>query len=275
MIDNGKPARPRIAFIGAGRMASAMVEGILRRKICQPADITCTCGNDPTGPDLAARTGIGYEPEATRIASLGDILILACKPQQFNDLDDSLTAQTRGKLIISILAGTPLARLQAKFSQARNIIRAMPNTPGQIGAGVTGWAALTPPPEDDSLLIQDILASLGKVITVEEKDLDALTAVSGSGPAYLFEFTAALREAAEKVGLSPQTAHTLALETIIGSALLMKESGTDPVELRKAVTSPGGTTQAALESFQKDDLRASVTRAVQAATQRSIELAKL
>lgn len=263
-----------IAFIGAGRMASAMVAGLLRHGVYPAQDIACTCGDDPTGPELAQRTGIVYQPSVETLVSNADTVVLACKPQQFAALDPALTELSRGRLIVSILAGTTLARLAEKFPHARNIVRSMPNTPGQIGQGVTAFAAKKDLDSGDDALVRRILGSLGTVVALGEDKLDAVTAVSGSGPAYVFEFTAALREAAEKAGLPADIADTLARETVIGSALLMRESGTDPVDLRIAVTSPGGTTQAALESFGADGLRAMVDRAVKAAAHRSEELAK-
>lgn len=265
----------RLAFIGAGRMASAIVEGLLRENIYQPEDISCTCGDDPTGPELAARTGIHYEPSLNTLLEAADIVVLACKPQQFGELDkDTVSHITDGKLVLSILAGITLRRLSDTFSKARNIIRSMPNTPGQIGQGVTGYAPLKPLSETDAKSATAILDSLGVTLAVKEPQLDAVTAVSGSGPAYVFEFTAALRAAAEAQGLSSEMAHTLAMETVVGASLLMRESGLDPVELRKMVTSPGGTTQAALESFASDGLRSIIERAVNAAKKRSMELAK-
>lgn len=261
--------------MGAGRMASAMVGGLLSQNKLKPESIACTCGKDSTGPELAARTGIRYVEDAATMVSQSDVLVLACKPQQFNDLPAELTALTQGKLIVSILAGTPLARLQERFSQARNLVRAMPNTPGQIGAGITAYTAIKPLSADDLHLVEMLLGSLGETFPIGEEHIDAVTAVSGSGPAYIFEFTAALREAAIAAGLPAEIAHRLAIQTVYGSARLMVETGIEPVELRKAVTSPGGTTQAALESMETDDFRGLIRRAVLAAQRRSRELAKV
>jgi pyrroline-5-carboxylate reductase len=149
----------------------------------------------------------------------------------------------------------------------------MPNTPGQIGEGATGYFFLNTPEEADSKIIRSILASLGKIYAMQdEKDLDRVTAISGSGPAYIFEFTCALEEAAKSIGLESGIAKELALQTIVGSAKLMETSEFNPEELRNLVTSPNGTTQAALESFSSDRLREIVKRAATAACNRSIEL---
>lgn len=265
----------KIAFIGAGRMASAMVEGLLRQRHLSPEQICCTCGDDPSGPELAARTGIAYVADVATLLSGADTVVLACKPQQLDEVGAELAEGTAGLLVISILAGTTLARLKEKFPQARNIVRAMPNTPGQIGAGISAWASATPVAEGsaDGVRITQVLGSLGQVLTLPEAQIDAVTAISGSGPAYLFEFTAALIEAGQKLGLAPEVAAVLAKQTMLGAAQLMCHSPQPPETLRDWVTSKGGTTQAALESFGRDDLRGSVSRAVTAACDRSRELA--
>ena len=171
------------------------------------------------------------------------------------------------------MAGITLNRLQQSFPKAKNIVRSMPNTPGQIGEGATGYFFLNDPESEDAETIRSILSSLGKThLLRQESELDLVTAISGSGPAYLFEFTCALEEAAREIGLDLQIAKELALQTIIGSAKLMENSDFSPEELRNQVTSPNGTTQAALESFSSDDLREIVKRAVTAARNRSIEL---
>jgi len=266
---------PQVAFIGAGKMASAMVRGLLARRLYAPAQIGCTCGSDPTGPALAAATRIAYETDPAKLLLGADIVILACKPQQLAGLDASYAERTKGKLALSILAGTPLAKLSAKFPAARNIVRAMPNTPGQIGLGITAWSARAALSAADRQAVENILGSLGIVLELPEADLDAVTAVSGSGPAYLFEFAAAFRAAAVATGLPPATAEKLAFETIRGAAKLLETTGEDPEKLRDAVTSPGGTTAAALQVFQTANFRQTFADAIAAAKRRSEELAKL
>lgn len=253
-------------------MASAMVEGLLRQGHFTPQQIGCTCGNDPSGAELAARTGIRYFEDVGALLAEADTVVLACKPQQLDELSGQLPVATIGRLVISILAGTTLKRLAEKFPQARNIVRAMPNTPGQIGAGVSAWAAVDAVAAEDGQRVSQVLGSMGAVLELPEAQLDAVTAVSGSGPAYVFEFTAALIAAGEKVGLSPEIAAILAKQTVLGAARLMLESPETPDTLRDWVTSKGGTTQAALESFAADNLRGSVAKAVAAAFDRSLAL---
>ncbi len=264
-----------LAFIGAGRMASAMVKGLLGRGYYTPNQIGCVCGSDPTGPALASQTRIIFHPEHPELLEDADTVVLACKPQQFQALDETYGDLTDGRLIISILAGMPISRLAAKLPKARNVVRAMPNTPGQVGAGVTAYAAQKPLSPADKDIVGKILGALGAVIELPEDQMDAVTALSGSGPGYVFEFVAALREAGVAAGLAPDVADVLARETLRGSAMLLAESKQDPVELRKAVTSPGGTTEAALKVFSEGDLRGLVKRAVLAAKQRGHELSKI
>lgn len=264
----------RIVFIGAGRMASAIVHGLLEKEHYLPEEIACTCGEDPSGSTLSAETGIHYFSDITAALAETEAVVLACKPQQFSALPPELAEAARGKLILSILAGTPLARLSEKFAHVRNIVRTMPNTPGQIGAGVTAFTPLRELTEKDNAIVENTLSSLGNFHEVEESDLDAVTALSGSGPAYVFEFAAALREAGVRCGLDKGLSESLAIDTLLGAAMLLAESEFTPEELRDAVTSPGGTTAAALQVLETADFRALIEQALLAAKARSIELAQ-
>ena len=265
---------PTIAFLGAGRMASAIVDGLLARKICAPNELWCTDGGDDTGRLLAARTGIGVAADLPSLLAPADTLVVACKPQQLAGLDARLGQLCTGKLVLSILAGKRLARLALSFPQARNIVRAMPNTPGQIGAGITAWSALHPLSGADRAQVDAILGALGQALELEESQLDAVTGLSGSGPAYVFEFAAALREAGEAAGLSRETAWQLARETLLGSAQLLARTGTAPETLRDQVTSPNGTTFAGLQRLAAHDFRGLIKETVIAATERSKELSQ-
>ncbi len=252
-----------------------MTAGILQNGIAAPAEIVCTSADDGTGPALAARTGITYTPVLEEILQETSILILAIKPQQFRDLPAHFCSKVRGHLVISILAGTPLAALTGKFSGARNLVRAMPNTPGQIGAGITAYAPAQPLQEADEAATRQILGALGPVVRVEENDLDAVTALSGSGPAYVFEFIAALRDGGIQAGLHPEISFQLARQTVLGAALLLQQSGITPENLRDQVSSPGGTTLAGLAVLQQGGFRQLIADTVLAAQRRSRELAAL
>ena len=255
-------------------MVSAIVRSLLRGGTFKPEQIACCSANDGTSQKLSMDTGIArFESVNQLLENSPRTLVLGCKPQQLSELPLSIAEKTEDCLILSIMAGITLKRLQQSFPKAKNIVRSMPNTPGQIGEGATGYFFLNDPECEDAETIQSILSSLGKThLLRQESELDLVTAISGSGPAYLFEFTCALEEAAREIGLAPQIAKELALQTIIGSAKLMENSDFAPEELRNQVTSPNGTTQAALESFSSDELREIVKRAVTAARNRSTEL---
>ncbi len=264
----------KIAFFGAGRMATAMVRGMLARKVYAPRNIICTSALDDTAEKLAGETGIAFSlklPDLTRDTS---ILVLAMKPQQLDELPEEIGMESEGKLVISILAGKTLRELTERFSSARNIVRVMPNTPGQIGAGISAFSALEPLSEEDRESVQAILGSLGEWVELPEDQLDAVTGLSGSGPAYIFEFIAALREAGVAAGLAPAVAERLASHTVYGAARLVIETGETPEDLRDRVTSPGGTTLAGLETLKAGGFRELIRDTVRAATERSRELAQ-
>ena len=265
---------PTLAFIGAGKMVSAIVQSLLRTNSFSAAEIGCCSAKDGTSEKLAEATGITrFESVEQMLSSSPSVLVLGCKPQQLAELPPTASDLASDCLVLSIMAGIPLPRLSKVFPNARNIARSMPNTPGQIGHGVTGYLFAKSPEQKDRQLIEIILSSLGTAYELgEEADLDRVTAISGSGPAYVFEFTCALEEAGRAVGLSDQLSRELALRTVTGAARLMESSELHPKELRDQVTSPNGTTQAALESFTADELRTIVRHAVEAARARSIEL---
>ena len=265
-----------IAFVGAGKMVSAIVNGLIRENIFRPEQMACVSAPDGTAEKLAEASGIGQADSLDELlANDSNRLLLGCKPQQFHDLDQRLSNWTDGVAVLSIMAGITLETLDQRFPKARQLVRSMPNTPGQIGAGVTAYLFATPPSEEERIDVERILSALGKVFPVEKESyLDAVTAMSGSGPGYVFEFACALEEAGVKIGLEKDFARTLAIETILGSGRLMAHSQEHPETLRNYVTSPNGTTQAALERFAEGKFRKLVTEAVSAAYDRSVELSR-
>ena len=265
---------PKIAFLGAGRMASAIVDGLLAKKVSAPADLAAVDGGDDTARTLSARTGIAAPADLAALLVSADTIVLACKPQQLASLDARIADLAAGKLVLSILAGKRLVRLAAVFPRARNLVRAMPNTPGQIGAGISAWCALQSLTAGDRATVDAILGALGQVIELPEPQLDAVTGLSGSGPAYVFEFAAALRDAGVAAGLPRAMAWKLSLETVLGSARLMARTGMEPETLRDQVTSPNGTTFAGLQRMAARDFRGIIRETVVAATERSKELSK-
>ncbi len=255
-------------------MATAMVSGLLEKGFCESGDIACMSAPDGTAELLASKTRINIAPTLRELLLNVDIVVLAIKPQQLQELEEKDLEGAAGKLVVSILAGTKLEGLTAKFTEAANIVRAMPNTPGQIGAGITCYAPLRELDTVDQKTVEEILGSMGEVMQLPEEQLDAVTAVSGSGPAYVFEFIAGLRDGGIEAGLDPEVAYKLAIETTLGSSRLLAHTGEKPETLREWVSSPGGTTLAGLEEMSKADFRGILGRTVQAAKRRSIELSK-
>jgi pyrroline-5-carboxylate reductase len=263
----------KIAFLGAGRMASAMVDGLLAQGVAKPADLACFGGpEDTTAAALAARTGIAAAGSPVELLAAADTLVVAFKPQHLDAADPRLAALTQGRLIISILAGRRLPQLARVFPAARNIVRCMPNTAARIGAAVTGWCAQRALEPADRATVDALLGALGAAVEVPESQMDAVTGVSGSGPAYVFEFAAALRDAGVAAGLAPAVAEKLAIETLLGAARLLARQGVPPETLRDEVVTPQGTTFAALQRLAAGNFRGLIRDAVLAAKARSEEL---
>jgi pyrroline-5-carboxylate reductase len=264
----------KIAFLGAGNMAGAIVEGLLSKNAAAKSELVCFSGSGKTAAALAAKTGISQARTVEELLAGADTLIVAFKPQHLAAADPNLANLTKGKLVISVLAGKRIATLAKTFPHSRNLVRTMPNTPSQIGAGITGWCVSSPLSLTDRGTVETILGALGKFVEVEETHMDALTAVSGSGPAYVFEFAAALRDAGVAAGLDAETSQRLSVETLLGAARLLARKNIDPETLRNQVTSPNGTTFAGLQRMAARDFRGLIRETVLAAKTRSEELSK-
>jgi pyrroline-5-carboxylate reductase len=264
----------KIAFLGAGNMAAAIVEGLLAKDAATASDLVCFSGSGKTATALAARTGIAQVHSLDELLAGADTLIVAFKPQHLAGADPRLAELTTGKLVLSVLAGKRIATLAKTFPHSRNLVRTMPNTPSQIGAGITGWCIRAPLVAADQTTVNTILGALGKSVEVQEDQMDGLTAVSGSGPAYVFEFAAALRDAGVAAGLTPETAQKLSVETLLGAARLLARTNIEPETLRNQVTSPNGTTFAGLQRMAARDFRGLILETVLAAKARSEELSQ-
>jgi len=264
----------KIAFLGAGNLASAIIRGLLATHACTPGDIACTSKTGDTARRLATETGITFEPDLAKLLADADTVVVAFKPQSLAGADSRLGELTAGKLVISLLAGKTIATLARTFPRARNIVRTMPNTPAAIGAGMTTYATLAPLGETDQQTLVTMLGALGQHLPVAENHLDALTALGGSGPAFLFEFVAGLRDAGIAAGLPPDVATKVALETTLGAARLLARSTETPEALRDKVTSPNGTTYAGLQVMAARQFRETLKETVLAGTRRAGELAR-
>ncbi len=263
-----------LLLVGAGKMGGAMLEGWLARGL-EPSRVTVL---DPQpSPALlafAGTSGMRLNPERAGIAA-PEVLVLGIKPQALTDAAGSISPLAGPEtLVISILAGKTVADLSRALPQAGAIVRAMPNLPASIGRGATGVYASPSTTSRQRALTQALLSAVGLVEWIDREDLiDAVTAVSGSGPAYLFHLVEALSAAGQEAGLDRGVAERLARQTVTGAAELLSGSGLDPAVLRQNVTSPGGTTAAALEILMAEDgMAALMRRAVQAARRRAAEL---
>ena len=263
----------KFGFIGAGKMASAIVKGLLS-KVATPNEISCTCGNDDTGKILAEQTSIQCLDNIKALLETSQTVVLACKPQQLTDVvKDANYAQN--DILISILAGTSIARLRECFPNVKKIVRVMPNMPAQISQGISCYAPECELTTKEREIVENVLGAIGEFIEVQETRLDAVTALSGSGPGYIFEFAAAMIEGAKSIGFSDNEAKKLVEKTMLGSAMLLIQSPLSADELCAAVSSPGGTTLAGLAELRNANFRNTMQAVLMAAKKRSEELSKL
>ncbi len=269
------PLGKTIAFLGAGNMAEAFVKGLLRAGVAAPQEIVCTDRRLDRLAELAARYGIRTSPDNRAAAAEAAIVVLSVKPQVMNKLLAEIApALDERKLVISIAAGVPLAAIERRVGHGIRIVRTMPNTPALVGAGATAVSPGEHATEADLAQAKALFDAIGKTVVVEEPLLDAVTGLSGSGPAYVFLVIEALSDAGVKVGLDRRTAQDLSAQTVLGSAKLLIETGEHPGRLKDQVTSPGGTAIAGLHTLEAGGLRTTLMDAVEAATKRSHELGR-
>ncbi len=262
-----------ISFIGGGVMAEAIIAGILRQDVSQPREI---CVGEPLQArreHLAKQHGIAVTSDNVEAASHGELVVLSVKPQSLSEVAQQLTGALReDQTAISIIAGSKLETLVAGLAH-RNVIRVMPNTPSRIGEGMSLWLASASVGESHKEAARTILQTLGEEMEVsDEKYLDMGTALSAGGPAYVFLFLESLIDAGVYMGMSRDMASKMALQTLLGSAKLAKESGEHPARLRDMVTSPGGTTAEALKVLEEKGFRDAVINAVVAAYEKAKRL---
>ena len=261
-----------ITFIGGGNMANALIGGMLGRGFAA-SGIRVVEPNADTAGKLRAQYGIATHAEAGAEALTSDLIVLAVKPQQLRGVAAGLAPHMNSQLVVSIAAGVRAADLARWLGNHRRVVRAMPNTPAMVLAGVTGLYALPDVTADERERAQRVLAAVGEVVWVEaEADMDVITAVSGSGPAYVFYFMEGLEEAAIAQGLSAEQARRLSLATFAGAAQLAARSAEDVATLRARVTSKGGTTERAVHAMEAARLKQIIVDAVRAAAARSKEL---
>lgn len=253
-------------------MAEAMIRGLLRGDVFKPKQVTASAPRQERQRELAEKYGI-HATGDNREAARQSIVVLSVKPQILSRvLDEIAETVSAESLVISIAAGVPVAAIQSRLRPATRVVRAMPNTPALVDAGATAIARGEHARESDLEDAKRIFDAVGVTVVLDESLLDAVTGLSGSGPAYVFLILEALSDAGVKVGLSRRTAQLLAAQTLLGSAKLLIETNEHPGRLKDMVTSPGGTAITGLHTLEHGGLRTTLMNAVEAATRRSREL---
>ena len=263
----------KIGFLGAGKMATALARGFVRAEMVFPREIIAADPFPAARKNFASETGAKTSAANLEVASAANVLILATKPDQVAAaLAEISGAFTKKHLLISIAAGVTLAKLENNLPAGARVIRVMPNTPALVGAGASAFALGKNATAADGELARKLLSAVGVALPVKESLLDAVTGLSGSGPAYVYQFIEALSDGGVAAGLPRDIATRLAAQTVLGGAKMVLETGQHPGALKDQVTSPGGTTIEGIHELEKGKLRATVMSAVRAATEKSKKL---
>lgn len=264
----------RIAFLGAGNMGEAMIRGLLKAGLATPADITAADLRAEQLAALSSELDIHVTPDAAGAAINSELVVLAVKPQSIPALLASFQGHLPSTtLVVTIAAGIRVEKIR-EWLPRQPVIRVMPNTPALLGQGASAYCLGPGVTETQARDAEEMLSCLGVVARVDETQMDAVTALSGSGPAYVFLFMEALQSAGEKLGLDSATSFKLAAQTLTGASAMIAKQTHTPTQLRERVTSPGGTTAAALQVFEESGFRELVLKALTAARDRGRELGK-
>lgn len=266
----------RLGFIGGGKMGEALIKGLLRAKVISAQQIGLFDSDSKRRECLKDTYGLNIYQSNKELISNSDVVILAVKPQVMASVLSEIQPQMRPEItVISIAAGIPLEFLEGRLPERTRVVRVMPNTPALIGEGVAAVVRGKYATSSDQEITQAIFLAVGKTVVVEEKDMDAVTGLSGSGPAYIFAIMEGLIDGGVRMGLSREVARALVLQTVAGSAKMAIETGEHISGLKEMVTSPGGTTIAGLHVMARAGVHGILMDVVQAATERSLELKKL
>ena len=263
----------KLAFIGGGNMGSAIIKAVIDKQIALADDIVVSDVDTSKLKNMAKELNVKTISNNVEAICKADVIILAIKPQILSKVLEELKGQiANNQLVVSIIAGATIKTI-CKGLKHENVVRVMPNTPAQIGKGMSAWTTTDTVTTAHRKMAEAILNALGKQIYFEdEKYMDMATAISGSGPAYIYLIIEALTDAAVHIGLPQQQAEELVLQTVLGSALFLQKSGKHPAELRNMVTSPGGTTAEGLFKLEKGKLRATISKAVMASYKKAKQL---
>ncbi len=263
----------RLGFLGAGNMSGALIKGLLHAKVLPPERILASDVKAERLEQLRKTHGIRTTTDNHALMRESDVLVLGVKPQVIDKLLTEVGPDLRSdQLIVSVAAGVPIDALEARLPAGSRVVRAMPNTPATVQAGATAIAGGTHASEDDVRVARELFEAVGRVVVLDESLLDAVTGLSGSGPAYVMLIIEALADGGVKVGLHRDTALLLAAQTVFGSAQLLLETGEHPGRLKDMVTSPGGTAIAGLHTLESGGLRKTLMDAVEVATKRAADL---
>jgi pyrroline-5-carboxylate reductase len=264
-----------VGFIGTGNMAEALIKGLLRAEVLRPDAIW---GSEPRQSRLdliKQRYGISMSRYNIDVVRRCAVIVLSVKPQILSSVCEEIAPHLKPRsLCISVAAGVPVEAIESRLPPGTRVVRVMPNTPALVAAGATAIAAGQNATDDDLKITESIFRSVGMTVVLDEEQLDAVTGLSGSGPAYIFLIIEALSDAGVKMGLSRYNALALAAQTVLGSAKLLIETGEHPGQLKDMVTSPGGTAIVGLHTLEQGGLRTTLINAVEAATLRSRELGR-
>jgi pyrroline-5-carboxylate reductase len=262
-----------VGFIGAGNMAEALIRGLVKGGHVAGTAIVASAPRAERQAQLAAAYGIRATADNAEVAAAAQVLVLAVKPQILPRVLREISASVRGDaLVISIAAGIDTEAIEVALPAGARVVRAMPNTPALVAAGATAISSGSRATERDLATAKAIFDAVGMTVILEESQLDAVTGLSGSGPAYIFLILEALADAGVKVGLSRRNAQRLAAQTVMGSAKLLLDTDEHPGKLKDMVTSPGGTAIAGLHTLEQGGLRTTLINAVETATKRAREL---
>jgi len=264
-----------LAVLGAGKAGEALISGVISARWREPDEIVATARHQEHLDALAERHGIRTTLANAEAAEGAGIVVIGVKPQDIESLlGDIAGTVTPEQTVISIAAAIPTALIERHLADGVPVVRAMPNTPMTVHEGMAGICAGAHAAEEHLVRAEEVLSSVGRAVRVDEPYMDAITAVSGSGPAYFALLAESMIEAGILLGLSREISTDLVVQTMLGTAKLLRDEKMHPVELREAVTSPGGTTIAAIRELEQAGVRAAFLNAIQAAMQRSKELAK-
>ncbi|GAA4724950.1 pyrroline-5-carboxylate reductase [Isoptericola chiayiensis] len=266
-------AGTRVAFLGTGTMSEAVLSGALSSGLA-PSDVVATVRRPARGEELAERYGVGTTTDNAAAVRDARIVVVGVKPKDVAAMLDAVSdALAPDAVVVSVAVGLPLSLYARHLPAGQPVVRTMPNTPAQVGAGVTAVVPGETAGEDDVALVEALLAGTGRTLRITEKEIDAFGALAGSGPAYVFYVVDAMAEAGVLLGLTRDVARSLAVQTVLGAGRLLDETGEHPAILREKVSSPGGTTIQALKRLDDGGVRAAFLTALEAARDRSRELA--